>query len=456
MYIKQAKIDNFGKLHEKTFQFVPGLNVVYGENESGKSTLMSFLKGMLFGMEKQRGKTHNQGDYEKYEPWNANSYYTGGLVFDVAGRDFALERNFYHKEKGAVLYNRQDGEELSVDRGDLEILLGGATGIFYENTFCIPQASVVTEVDFAEKLQQEMINVLYGGDGNIHISEALKILETAGKGEEQKLKKYRKQKQEHLDRLEWERDLLEGDIRELEQKILVLPIQKEPMPKTEKKIFRLWIIGPVLRFFGRIFGKITKRKVQREAALFSTWEILKEQLEEKQIRFTNVMEEIEESQILTRDEMEMQRELDSIRLAQEAIQEAAKEGYQDGKDQIEAAVSEVFSGITGGKYDRVELGQGGKVYLYSREKQLEPWQMSRGTLEQLYLALRLGVGRCILREEKLPILLDETFCAYDGQRLQQTLQWLSKQDNQIIIFTCQKRELYWLKELGIEHNRIIL
>ena len=61
MKIKQISIKNFGKFQNKAFSFSPGLNVVYGENESGKSALHTFLLSMLFGLEKARGRA-SKGD----------------------------------------------------------------------------------------------------------------------------------------------------------------------------------------------------------------------------------------------------------------------------------------------------------------------------------------------------------------------------------------------------------
>ena len=51
MIINKLEIKNFGKFHEKQVKFGSGINVVYGENESGKSTLHTFIRSMLFGME---------------------------------------------------------------------------------------------------------------------------------------------------------------------------------------------------------------------------------------------------------------------------------------------------------------------------------------------------------------------------------------------------------------------
>ena len=79
MKIKQANIFQFGKLQNETITFSEGLNVIYGENEAGKSTLHDFLIAMLFGMEKGRGRAAAGDKYVRYEPWHAPSYYSGSL-----------------------------------------------------------------------------------------------------------------------------------------------------------------------------------------------------------------------------------------------------------------------------------------------------------------------------------------------------------------------------------------
>ena len=56
MKILSLHIDGFGKLHDQDISFQDGMNVVYGKNEAGKSTLHTFIKGMLFGLERQRGR----------------------------------------------------------------------------------------------------------------------------------------------------------------------------------------------------------------------------------------------------------------------------------------------------------------------------------------------------------------------------------------------------------------
>ena len=61
MQIDRAAIFRFGKLADRTVDFAPGINIVYGKNEAGKTTLHAFLTAMLFGLEKGRGRAKGDG-----------------------------------------------------------------------------------------------------------------------------------------------------------------------------------------------------------------------------------------------------------------------------------------------------------------------------------------------------------------------------------------------------------
>ena len=79
-------------------------------------------------------------------------------------------------------------------------------------------------------------------------------------------------------------------------------------------------------------------------------------------------------------------------------------------------------------------------------------QVSQGTLEQIYFAFRMAVSS-LLHEEEYPVILDDTFVFYDESRLKRTLKWLADHKQQVIIFTCQKREEELLGNLGIPYTK---
>lgn len=217
MKITEIQIKNFGKLHNVSMRPLPGLNVIYGENETGKSTMQKFITSMLFGLEKQRGKSGRNDNYQKYEPWSSNSFFAGGLKFTVGDKPFYLERNFYHKEKSARLTNEMDGEELSVEHGDLEMLLGGMKKASYENTYCIHQAEIETKKEFAEILQNYFVNMSVGSENGVDMAGARKRLKDKKKEAEQSLEELRKLRMDTLEKLRVEETVVKRDIEQLQE-----------------------------------------------------------------------------------------------------------------------------------------------------------------------------------------------------------------------------------------------
>ena len=61
MIIKQLNLDHFGKFHGREIDLNPGVNIIYGANESGKSTVHAFIQSMLFGAERLRGRGAGRG-----------------------------------------------------------------------------------------------------------------------------------------------------------------------------------------------------------------------------------------------------------------------------------------------------------------------------------------------------------------------------------------------------------
>ena len=92
MKITELILKNFGKFTNKQILLTDGINIIYGENESGKTTLHTFLKGMLFGMERKRGRAAATDTFRTYEPWENPNFYAGILRFTCGDRRFRLAK----------------------------------------------------------------------------------------------------------------------------------------------------------------------------------------------------------------------------------------------------------------------------------------------------------------------------------------------------------------------------
>lgn len=211
MIIKEVNIGKFGKLENQKYQFAPRINVIYGANESGKSTLMQFLKAMLFGLEKTRVRK-TLDTYNRYEPWDTPAYFYGSMIFETGQQQFLLERNFYYKEKRARLVNIRDGEELSVEYGDLDMLLGNVSAAAYENTCCIGQEQLLPGRELGVLLEDERSNLAQTGSGDFQLSKALQELEQRRKNAEKTRKELEQQRLSHIHQLEVNQQVLERDI----------------------------------------------------------------------------------------------------------------------------------------------------------------------------------------------------------------------------------------------------
>lgn len=180
----------------------------------------------------------------------------------------------------------------------------------------------------------------------------------------------------------------------------------------------------------------------------------KDSLREKENRLFNLEEEITRQSVQGEAESQRAEDIQALELAAQEITRISQSFYEDMQDELNAEISRYVSLFTAGAYDSVRLDEQGQLQILTEGREVRPELLSRGTLEQIYLALRLAVGNVVTKEEPLPILLDEAFAMYDDDRLAQTLQTLSTLQNQIFLFTCQKREVEMLRKMNLDHNLI--
>lgn len=489
MQIREAKIYNFGKLQNVSFRFAEGVNVIYGENEQGKTTLHAFLTGMLFGMEKGRGRAVSGDVYEKYEPWHAPSFYSGALRFEIAGKPFYLERNFYNKEKSEYLRNEADGEELSVTYGDLDMLLDGIGREEFGNTYDIPQSGAVTGKAMSELLTNYLAEAKAGGNSKVHVLKAQRKLVNRKKELMAEHRQLQEKREEAIHQKQIELDVLRENVSELKSQIesfeksgqeLEEKQQNRKIKLTKNKKIAVVIIALLgvaclgtLRYIRMlpvvvpaVAGVVAllvaavmfwPRKDVTEELLFHAKEMLsriKEHLQENENEIINIEEAIEELQRNSHKELEIEENIAALELAKSQIEKISEEYYLEISDELNAEISKWISLLTKGTYDSARLDKDGRLWILADGREVLPEALSQGTLEQIYLALRLAVGNVLMPNEEMPIILDEAFAMYDDVRLAETLKALAKTGKQILIFTCQKREADILRREAIAYHAV--
>lgn len=91
-------IENFGKLSHCDLDFEKGCNVISKKNGWGKSTLMAFLRVMLYGFANESKRSGLENERKRFKPWQGGVY-GGSLTFEAGGRIYCCYRVFGEKEK---------------------------------------------------------------------------------------------------------------------------------------------------------------------------------------------------------------------------------------------------------------------------------------------------------------------------------------------------------------------
>jgi len=480
MIINRLILKNFGKFQGKEIELKEGINILFGENESGKSTIHVFLQSMLFGMKRGRGKASKTDIYSRYMPWENGNWYEGSMVFTCGERTFRLERGFGKFAKAPTLVCETDGEMLSVEHGDLDMLLGGVTENVYENTVSVGQAKSRTEEGLLKEIRDYLSEFQGTGDFRFHPEQAVEILKKRRKELEQKereaLAEKEKQERESALKIHLEEEEIENIQRKLKEKLSGDASAREVRERGKGKIILLAIlllVGAVLgvwvwkspimaivlpllllgMYFGLSYLLSQKRKREQQAAKKAKTEerrrLLKESLQERQMKLENLKEEAAERKHDYDTIEKIRKEIQAVSIAEAKIKEAAGNLQKLTGQKLQDEISEIFAQITGGKYKRVLLTENFEIYLDTGEKYLQLYQVSYGTAEQVYLALRLACGTILCQEEELPLILDETFAMYDEKRLIQALKYISQRKSQVILFSSNKREIQVLEKAGI-------
>ena len=103
MKIENIKINSYGNLKNKEIN-LKKINIIYGKNESGKSTLLNFIKNIFYGISKNKNG-RDISDYDKYLPWGENDF-SGKIKYSLDNNfNYEIYRDF--NKKNPVIYNGQ-------------------------------------------------------------------------------------------------------------------------------------------------------------------------------------------------------------------------------------------------------------------------------------------------------------------------------------------------------------
>lgn len=187
MRLLDLHINGFGKFHDTSISFQDGINIVYGKNEAGKSTLHTFIRGMLFGIERQRGRAARNDVYSKYEPWENSGTYEGMLRLKSDGCIYRIERSFQKNKKEFTIINETSGRETEPTKAFLEQLLSGLSETAYNNTISISQLKSATEDGMISELKNYIANMNTTGNMALNITKATAYLKNQRKQLESQL-----------------------------------------------------------------------------------------------------------------------------------------------------------------------------------------------------------------------------------------------------------------------------
>lgn len=633
MIIKEIQLTNFGKFNHKNVSLEPGLNIIYGENEAGKTTLHTFIRGMLFGIEKQRGKASGRDVYSKYEPWENPSNYQGIMRIENDGTNYRIERNFNREHRLFRVINEDEGIELTEEQ--IEELFAGLDESCYYNTISISQLGSVTDKELEVILKNYAANLGATKSMEIDIKEAFSDLDIQKKkiitenkiGEEDIIKKSVKLTTEQLEITEREQHKIISSIEQKKENVNHLLEKKKELSALDKKrleelakqnerkdklyqdaisytnevekysnqleqiknhkkelessllekgidshetmealmdkimnksnmpvtfvILALAFVGAAIGFvvgnlqfitikeyymrpaicMGIAFilfvlaiirycfkKKHKKRKFEilkelrltsdkleaakheeiyvrrqletKQEALNQTQEIIKQE-ENTQVSSDDYSDEIKEIEAQERtlndgvskaqfaleqkkeNEIELEKRIEELKRRLENIKKAKEEihAIEEAKRNIEEIANEIrssfgkrlnkqasyyMSKITNGKYDNITIDERLNITINNKKSLIPSSRLSKGTIEQVYMALRLAAADIIFEKDKKPILLDDAFVMYDNKRMGNTLKFMAESMEQVILFSCHTREKVMADKLNLEYNFIKL
>lgn len=173
MILEKLYIDGFGKFSDYSLNFSPSIQILYGENEAGKSTIHAFIQAMLYGIPKGASKKEI---FFQYRPFSKALGFGGSLTFSHQGKSYCVQRDFLQGGEAHITILPQ-GEKLSEGESFLQSVLSPFSLESFKNTVSIRQLKSSTEREMVYELQAMLSNFQESGNVELNPQAALDYLE---------------------------------------------------------------------------------------------------------------------------------------------------------------------------------------------------------------------------------------------------------------------------------------
>jgi len=198
-----------------------------------------------------------------------------------------------------------------------------------------------------------------------------------------------------------------------------------------------------------------QRKINEQTINLHTLKVDNNNVIPKLEKLVNIEEEL---QSLQETKLELEQKRDNIKRTLEYLEIAYNKMKEQITPKFTEELSKVMEKISNGKYKNVRINTNGEIIVEENTgAYVTAENLSIGTIDQLYLSLRLATIKEISKEN-MPIILDEAFAYYDEERLKNILSYLANEykEKQTIIFTCTDREIQILDRLRVNYNKVEL
>lgn len=216
------------------------------------------------------------------------------------------------------------------------------------------------------------------------------------------------------------------------------------------------------------------KKIDKQEQLLNIFKLNEEKLKLNE-NIDAILKEIDDIENNSRNLAEIEEEIDfyenkilsfksKIKVAEIAAQKIIKISDSikgDFMPLLRKSISDNFSYLTNGKYSDVVIDEDMNITVVeaeNKDRNINLEHLSGGTLDQLYLSLRVGLGNILSGNKNIPLIFDDSFVQYDSKRLRNSIDMLAKESErrQVILFTCQEREKEMAQQMNIKHNYIKL